>query len=390
MHEFLENAKRIEEDIIRDRRHLHQNPEIYQDLPMTVAYVLKRLKEIGIEGREICKSGVMAEIGGKKPGKTILLRADMDALPMEEESGLEFASCNHYAHTCGHDMHAAGLLGVARMLKEMEDQIAGTVRLMFQPDEEGLTGAQLMIDAGILDGVDAAFGGHVFPGSLEPGMLAILPGYAMASSDRFKITLKGHGGHGSMPHKAVDPINTAVHIFLGLQEIIAREANAIDPTVITVGSFRAGDAPNIIPETAVMEGSIRAKSKEARALARTRLEEVCKGIAAVYRTGCEVTFTGGTPSLYNNPELLEEMIGYAGEIADEIVTMDFAMGSEDFSLLAERVPAVYIGVGAGGQDEVYQLYYNHNPKVQFSESALVYITAVYSYCAVKWLENHKE
>ena len=390
MHEFLENAKRIEETMIKDRRHLHQHPEIYQELPETTAYILARLKEMGIEGREICKSGVMAEIGGKMPGKTILLRADMDALPMQEESGLPFSSQNQHAHTCGHDMHAAGLLGVARLLKDMEDQIDGTVRLMFQPDEEGLTGAQSMIEAGVLKGVDVAFGGHVFPGSLEPGMLAVLPGYAMASSDRFQITLKGHGGHGSMPHKAIDPINTAVHVFLGLQEIIAREADAIDPTVITVGSFRAGDAPNIIPETAVLEGSIRAKSRAARALAKTRLEEVSKGIAAVYRTGCEVVFTGGTPSLYNDPELMAEMAGFAGEIADQVVSMDFAMGSEDFAVLAEHVPAVYIGVGAGGQDEVYQLYYNHNPKVQFSEGALVYIAAVYSYCAVKWLEKHKE
>lgn len=389
MNKYLEKAESIKNEIIEDRRRIHENPEVYDELPETTAYVIARLSKMGVTAKEICKSGIMAEIGGKKPGKTILVRADMDALPMQEESGLSFSSKNEYAHTCGHDMHTAGLLGAARILKDMENEIEGTIRLMFQPDEEGLTGAKAMIDAGILDGVDVAFSGHVFPGTLMPGTIAVLPGYAMASSDRFQIAVKGHGGHGSMPHKAVDPINTGVHIYLGLQEIIAREANAIDPMVITIGSFKAGDAPNIIPERAILEGSIRAKSREGRELAKRRLEELCKGIAAAYGTECEVIFTGGTPPLYNHPDLLKEMKAYAAEIVDGIETMDFAMGSEDFAMVAEQVPAVYIGIGAGGDKEVYTKYYNHNPKVQFSEEALAYISAVYSCCAVKWLENHK-
>lgn len=384
---FLDKAKNIEETIRKDRRTLHQNPEVYDDLPMTANYIKTRLKEMGIESKEISKCGIVAEIGGFKKGKCILLRADMDALPMKEESGLPYTSINDYAHTCGHDLHAAGLLGAAKLLKEHEKEINGTVRLMFQPDEEGLTGAKAMIEAGVLDGVDVAMASHVFPGALKPGYVATHSGYTMASSDRFSIHITGHGSHGSAPHKSIDPINTGVHIYLGLQEIIAREADATDPLVITLGSFRAGDAPNIIPETAVLEGSIRAKTAEGRALAKRRLVEISKGVAKTYGSKCEVTFLGGTSPLYNDPELLDEMSLYLKDITEGIVNLDFQMGSEDFALIAEKVPAVYIAVGAGGEEECYNLYYNHNPKVMFSEDSLVYISAMFAHCATKWLDN---
>lgn len=389
MSNFLEKAKNIEETIKNDRRMIHQNPEVYDDLPLTTKYVKERLKEMGIEAVEICKSGLMAEIGGFHGGKRILLRADMDALPMCEESGLPFSSSNDYAHTCGHDMHTAGLLGAAKLLKEHEKELKGTVRLMFQPDEEGLTGAQAMIDAGILKDVDAAMACHVFPGTLKPGYIAAAPGYTMASSDRFSIKITGHGSHGSTPHKSIDPINTGVHIYLGLQEIIAREANALDPLVITIGSFKAGDAPNIIPETAILEGSIRAKTKESREFAKRRLVEISESVAKTYGTKCEVTYLGGTSPLYNDPELLNEMITYLKDVTKGIETLDFQMGSEDFALVAEQVPGIYLGVGAGGDEDYYQLYYNHNPKVMFSEDSLIYISTLFAHCAAKWLENNK-
>lgn len=390
MNTFLEKAKQLEETIINHRRTLHQNPEVYCDLPKTTEYVMNQLKLMGIEPTEICKSGVTAIIGGKKPGKMILLRADMDALPMKEDSGLPYASQNENAHTCGHDLHTASLLGAAKLLKEYEDQLEGSVKLMFQPDEEGLTGARSMIDAGVLDGVDAAMAFHVFPGDLLPGQIGALPGYAMASSDRFSITITGHGSHGSSPHKAIDPINVGVHIHLGLQEIIAREANATDPLVITVGSFNAGDAPNIIPQTAILEGSIRAKSKESRELAKRRLVEISESVARTYGAKCEVTFIGGTSSVYNDPGLTEELIGYIKDVTTDIVPMEFVMASEDFALIAEKVPGAYFGTGAGGKEDQYQLYYNHNPKVQFNEDSMVYTTALFANCAVKWLENNKE
>lgn len=387
---YLEKAECIYKDMLQDRRMIHANPELGDHLPETTAYVLERLKGMGIEGKAICKSGIMAEIVGKKQGKTILIRADMDALPMREESGLPFASTNGYAHTCGHDMHTAGLLGTARILKGMEAELEGTVRLMFQPDEEALTGANTMIGAGILDGVDVALSGHVFSGSLKPGSIAVSPGYVMASADRFKISVKGSGSHGSTPHKAVDPINTGVHIFLGLQELVARETNAMDPTVITVGSFCAGTAPNIIPELAVMEGSIRAKSREGRSFAKRRLVQLCKGVAAAYGSECEIEFTGGTPAVYNDPELFDTMKGYAAGVVKYVEPMEFTMMSEDFAMVSELIPSVYIGIGAGGDDEVYTRYNNHNPKVRFSEESLIYIGALYAQCAVSWLENQKE
>lgn len=389
MNKYFEASKKIEDIMIKDRRVLHENPEVYHELPMTTKYVMEQLTSMGITPSEICKSGITAIIGGKKPGKTILLRADMDALPMQEETELPFASKNEYAHTCGHDIHTAGLLGAARLLKEHENELAGSVKLMFQPDEEGLTGAQAMIDAGVLEGVDAAIGFHVFPGDLFPGYIAGLPGYAMASADRFSISIKGKGSHGSTPHKSIDPINVGVHIYLGLQEIIAREATATDPLVITIGSFNTGGAPNIIPERAKLEGSIRAKTRESRELAKKRLVEISESVAKTYGATCKVTFLGGAPSLYNDPALTEEFISYMKDIAKDVVPMEFVMGSEDFAFIAEKVPAAYFGTGAGGKEDKYQLYYNHNPKVQFNESSMVYTAALFANCAEKWLENNK-
>ena len=376
------------EEVVANRRYLHEHPEITDELPNTVNFVIQKLKAMGYEPKEICKSGVVALVG-KDLSKTFLLRADMDALPMKEESGLPFASKNGYAHTCGHDLHTAMLLGAARILKEHEDELCGTVKLMFQPDEEALTGGIAMMEAGVLENphVDAAAAIHVFPGDLHTGCIACSPGPVMASSDRFSITVKGHGAHGALPHESIGPITAACHIQISLQEIIAREVNAKEPIVITVGSFHAGDAPNIIPETAVLEGSIRAYSRETREYAKKRLEEIADLTAKKFRAKCTVIFTGGTSPTINDPGLSAELAGYLKDIA-KVIPFQGLMSSDDFSLVCDHVPAVYLALGAGGEEAIYHRGLAHHPTVIFNEDAMKYGVAALVCCAVEWLKNH--
>ena len=224
MNNLLEQAIAIKDDIVAYRRHIHANPEVGTHLPMTTKYVMDQLTEMGYEPKEICDSGIVATIEGPKPGKTFLLRADMDGLPMEETTSCDFAAKNGAMHSCGHDMHTAMLLGAAKLLKQNVDEIEGTVKLVFQPDEEGFTGAKAMIEAGVLQNpkVDAAMAMHVNSGS--PSNLVIAgKGTSIGGCYRFRIVVKGTGCHGAMPELGVDPINIAAHIYTSLQEIISRE-----------------------------------------------------------------------------------------------------------------------------------------------------------------------
>ena len=386
MNQYLQEAEQIKDTIVADRRQIHQNPEVGIELYTTTEYIMKRLKEMGYEPKEICKSGVMASVG-KKGGKTILLRADTDALPMQEDSGLAFQSKNSCAaHTCGHDMHAAMLLGAAKLLKEHESELNGEVRLMFQPDEEALTGAKAMIEAGILEGVDNALALHVMSGKMAPGNVVTAPGVVAASQDRFVIEVTGTGTHGAMPHLGVDPITVGAHILLGLQELIARELDSTTPVVITVGSFQAGDAANIIPQKAVLQGTIRSLSIESRSFAKQRLVEIAELTAKTYRAECSVSFPVETPCNYNNPEFTKQITGYLEEMNIPVIPAPMGMGSEDFAYVAEQVPSTILIVAAGGEEEKYH-YPMHNPKIQFNEDVLPYGTAILVNCAIEVLKG---
>lgn len=389
MNEMLKRAKELEPVLIQDRRTLHREPEVGNHLPKTVAYVVKRLKEMGYEPEEICQGGVVATVG--KPGKTILLRADMDALPMREETDLPFRSINDYGHTCGHDAHTAMLLGAAKLLKEREDSLPGTVKLMFQPDEEGVTGAGDMIRAGVLENpkVDVAFGIHISAGG-KPGSVSYCKGATMASTDRFSITLTGKGGHGAYPQGCIDPINAGAHLVLALQEIIAREVNPSDPAVLTVGSFHGGTAPNIIPDTVVLEGTIRAYDNKVREFVNKRLVEMVEATAKVFRCTGETVFTSSVCPLISDPDITEEYLKYIQDIVspDEIHQGQPVMGSEDFALIAQEVPALFIHLGAEMEDG-QPIYGGHNPKVRFNEKALAYGAALHAYVATRWLEEHQ-
>lgn len=393
MNEIINQAKAIKEDLINIRRTIHSNPEVGAVLPKTKAYVTEKLKEFGYEPMEICESGIVATVKGSKLGKTFLLRADMDALPVKELTECEFKSNNGYMHACGHDMHTAMLLGAAKLLKQNQDKIKGTVKLVFQPDEEGFTGAKKMLKAGVLKNpdVDAAMAMHVHSGTPSNVVLCGL-GTTIAGCNRFRITVKGTGCHGAMPEMGVDPINIAAHIYISLQEIISREISATKSAVVTIGKFCGGEAANIIPEEVIMEGTIRSLDKEVGEFIFNRINDIVTSTAKMFRGQAELIELSSAPPLINNKDLAKEVTSYLKEILGNqsvILYEQGGMGSEDFASYSYEVPSVYLMLGAGSKQE-NSLYGEamHNPKVVFNEDILVTGAAIYAYSAINWLKNN--
>lgn len=394
MNNFIEQAKAIKNDLVKYRRTIHESPEVGDSLPKTKGYVIAVLKELGYEPTEICESGIVATIEGRKEGKTFLLRADMDALPMKEDTECEFKSTNGAMHSCGHDMHSAMLLGAAKLLMENKDKIEGKVKLVFQPDEEGFTGAKKMIKAGILENpkVDAAMAMHVHSGTPSNVVLYGL-GTSIAGCNRFRIVVRGTGCHGALPETGVDPINIASHIYISLQEIISREVSPTEPTVLTIGKFTGGDAPNIIPDEVIMEGTIRSLNKEIGEFIFNRMNEIVKSTAKMFRGDGEVIELSSVPPLANNTDLAKELGGYVKDLVGEQSVVSFeggGMGSEDFASYSYEVPSVYFMLGAGVKQE--NPSYGepmHNSKVMFNEDILATGAAMHAYCAIKWLQNNK-
>lgn len=391
--DYLKRAMEIKEEIIASRRYLHQIPELGMELPKTSAFVVEKLKEMGYEPKLISGYGVTATVGKKTDGKVILLRADMDALPMEEESGLPFAARGKCAHTCGHDLHTAILLGAAKMLKESEEELEGIVKLVFQPGEETLEGAKALIRDGILENpkVDAAMAAHVIP-LLPTGFIGYNKGVVAASADYFIITLKGLGSHGACPQLSVDPINMGVHLHLALQEIISREVNPEEMVVLTVGKFQSGSAGNVIPEKAVLEGTLRTFNEETRKFVLKRIDEVTNGVASTFRGNADINYKGSVSSLKVDPEMAD-IIGQAlKELLGEknvAQTEERMTGSEDFAEIAAKVPSMFFVIGTGSPEEGYR-YGGHHPKVVFNEDCLPIGAAAYAHGAAKWLERVRQ
>ena len=393
MNEIMNQAKEIKEDLINFRRTIHSNPEVGDALPKTKSYVIEKLKEFGYDPKEICESGIVATIEGSEPGKTFLLRADMDALPVKEATECEFKSNNGCMHACGHDMHTAMLLGAAKLLKQNQDQIKGTVKLVFQPNEEGFKGAKNMLKAGVLKNpdVDAAMAMHVHSGTPSNVVLCGL-GTSIAGCNRFRIVVKGTGCHGAMPELGVDPINIAAHIYLALQEIISREISATKPAVVTIGKFSGGEAPNIIPEEVIMEGTIRSLDKEAGEFIFNRMNDIVVSTAKMFRGEAELIELSSVPPLTNDTDLAKEVTSYLKDLLGEKSVVLFeggGMGSEDFASYSYEVPSVYLMLGAGTKQE-NSLYGEamHNPKVVFNEDILVTGAAMHTYAAINWLKNN--
>lgn len=402
MKNLLEEAKKLQKVLICHRRYIHENAEIDVELPTTTKYVIDKLKEMGYEPEEICKSGVVALAGTKKSGKTFLLRADMDALPITEETDETFKSKTNYMHACGHDLHTAMLLGAAKLLKEHEDELDGQVKLMFQPGEEPMVGAKNMIEAGVLKNpkVDAAMMIHSSTGTpVSCGKIVVgTAGIISSASDWFTIKVKGKGGHGASPEAAIDPLNVISHIFIALQTINSREIASSDNATLTIGQIHGGNTSNVIPDTAFLSGTIRTFNKETRAFIKKRLEEISEGVAKAFRAEVTVEYSRSCPSLINNASVLAEFKKYTANLIGEDNIVDLSKaenagtpmmsGSEDFGFITELVPSVMISLATGCIEKGFT-YPHHHPKVKFDESSLYLGSAIYANMAIEWLKNNK-
>ena len=402
---LLQEAEALREQILSQRRWLHQNAETGFDLRTTHSFVKKELEDMGYQPEDCGRAGIVALAGGKKPGKVFLLRADMDGLPIQEESGVEFACRSGNMHACGHDLHTAMLLGAAKLLKDHEEEICGTVKLMFQPAEEIFEGSHDMIEAGLLKNpkVDAALMIHVMAGMPFPAgtVMVSAPGVSAPAADYVEIKVRGKGCHGSMPNTGIDPLTAAAHILIGLQELHSRELAMDDRAVLTIGTMNAGTAANVIPDSVTMGGSIRTFDEETRSMLKKRMAEIAAGIAQAFRTEAEVTFGSGCPTLVNDPELsaccevyVKELLGRGKAFSvAELNAMSGggssskSAGSEDFAYVSQEVPSIMLALASGQPEKGYG-YPQHHPMVKFDEDALAGGSAVYAYTALRWLEDH--
>lgn len=385
-HEFFTEAQKMAEDLVKWRRDLHQMPELGLKLPQTAAYIQERLREMGIKSNCSESSNVVALIGSGEP--CFMLRSDMDALPVEERSGEPFSSSNGNMHACGHDMHAAILLGAAKMLKAREPELKGTVKLLFQSGEEVFGGAVAAMEEGVLENpkVEAAFAAHVFA-SLPFGLVAY-GDKALSSAYGFHIDITGKGAHGSTPEAGVSPINAAVHIYLGLQELIAREVSGMDEVTMTIGQLHSGAAANVIPEKAWMEGTLRTFNKDTAEYLIRRITEMAEKTAEAYRAQAAVKALYNVPMVDNNPELNLEFVESIRELDESLVPEKalHVMGSEDFAFITEKIPAVYMVLGAGVPDKT-RWRAQHNPEIVFNEKVLPTGAAAYAKIAVDYLKK---
>ena len=400
--ELMAEAAVLEPQLQNWRRTLHRHPEVGFDLPKTRALVKQALTEMGYTPQDCGKAGILVLAGGKKPGKTILLRGDMDALPIQEESGVDFASeVPGRMHGCGHDMHTAMMLGAAKLLKAHEEELEGTVKLEFQPAEEIFQGSPDMIANGLLENpkVDAAVMFHVLAGMPLPSGMVLVPGggITMASCEQYHITVHGKGGHGSMPEACIDPVTAAAHIHIALQEINSREMDPHSFGVFTTGRFQAGAASNVIPDTAEMWGTIRTIDPENKVgeLIQKRMTEIAQGVATAYRCTAEVGFSDYCPCMVVDHALAGNAMTYMTELVGQ-GAMDMSKltggkpggGSEDFAFVSHEVPTVSMFLSAGNAKEGYA-YGQHHPKVKFDDSILYEGSAAYSWFALRWLSEHK-
>ncbi len=403
--DLLAAARAIQDDVVAIRRRIHRHPEIGLDLPATQAVVLEELAKLGIEGRRgTALSSVVAVIEGAQPGATVLLRGDMDALPLSEETGLDFASeVDGTMHACGHDTHVAMLLGAARLLQERRADLAGRVILMFQPGEEGLGGAKTMIDEGLLEAASGPGAGTAAGGGARPsgalaihistryasGEIQLRPGPEMAATDVIRITVRGRGGHASAPHTALDPIVVAAEIVLALQAMVTRRVDVFDPAVVTIAQITAGTTNNIVPETAFLFGTIRSLSEATRADVRAGVRRVAEGIAAAHGATAEVDLEAGYPVTVNDPDFSAFVMATAADLLGPERVRELQapiMGAEDFSYVLQEVPGAmaFLGAAPAGIDPASGPQ-NHSNRVVFDEAALATGVALYAAVAIRHL-----
>lgn len=398
MNWIMDEAKALQEELVTHRRWLHAHAEVGFDLIQTNKYVAQELEKMGIHPQECGKAGLVATLGKKTSGKTILLRADMDALPIPEESGVEFSCRSGSMHACGHDLHTTMLLGAAKLLKQHEEELPGQVKLMFQPAEEVFEGSKDMIEHGVLEEPkpDAALMIHVTAATPMPSGMVIVcpPGVSAPAADYFTITVQGKGCHGSAPQNGIDALSAASHILLALQEIHARELAPSEEVVLTIGTFHGGTAPNVIADTATLAGTIRTYSEQTRSFLKERMTSISKSVAEAYRASAAVEFGSGCPTLVNDKALgaqiydsLKELLGANMVLnAADLGTSMRGGGSEDFAYVSQQVPSLMLALAAGQPQNGYP-YPQHHPRVLFDESVLCTGAAAFTCAAFDFLKK---
>lgn len=388
-------CKDLQDYIVKLRRDLHQIPELGLILPETAQYVTNVLDELEIPYVKSQKdSSIVATIQGGKPGKTIALRADMDALPIREDTGVCYASKHEGCmHACGHDTHMAMLLGAAKVLKAHQAELQGTVRLLFQTAEELSRGAEIVVAEGGVDGVDAVFGTHIgtiIDKTIPSGNVIVTPGCCMASFDKFVVKVKGVGCHGSTPEKGVDPVNIAAHIILALQAINSREFSATCPTVLTIGSIHGGSQYNVIPNEVTLEGTIRCLEESVRQKMARRIGEISAATAAAFGGSVDYEMIWGAPPVINDPEMAALAADCAKLVVgeDKVVTKVPApnMGGEDFAYYLEKVPGAFMFLSSSNPEKHTDVSH-HNPKFNVDEDVLWIGSAVFVSITEKFLNN---
>lgn len=394
MNRFLEEAMEIKDEIIANRRHIHRRPELGFDLPETIEFVATQLESYGYEPKKL-GGGLTCTVGtGASP--VLLLRADMDALPQQEDSGVEYSSeIDGVCHSCGHDCHTAMLLGAAKILKKHEEELQGTVKFMFQPAEELLKGSERMIDEGILENppVDAAMGFHINTGKCgnydtHPGNVIFAENKMMPSADEFHIKVIGKAAHGSTAFAGVSAAHIAANIISALQQMPILETAYNDDIIMAIGSVESGNVSNVIPDSALIKGNMRAYTQEKRDFMKKRITEISEGIAKTWRGEATVEFPFGVAANVNDRELTKEMREYLEEVVNVEIISPIA-GSEDFANLGLHVPTFFANVGCGSPDDGYE-YSMHNPKMRIDEDGLPYGTAAHCQCAFEYLAHHSK
>ena len=382
--DYLKLSKKIEEEIIENRRKLHESAEVGFETPKTLAFIEQKLKEYGYEIENLGGAGVRVCIN--KGEERILLRADIDGLPIQEKTGVSFACKSGNMHACGHDLHAAILLGVAKILKENESKLSRSIDLFFQVAEETLEGASVAITNGLLRDkkLSCALTLHVIVGTEFDSGCAIIPtaGVTAPSADYFKIKIKGKSCHGSAPQDGVDATLVAAHLLLALEELISREVGGRGLAVMTIGKLNSGRAGNVLSDSAVLEGTLRTLDEKIRELLKERLVELSKSMAKSFRARASVEFTSGCPSLLIDDEVSKKLetatrkaLGSERVIDFEDLPKGGLGGSEDFAYISREIPSATFGLCAGKRSDGYE-YPLHHPKTYFDESALVYGCAV--------------
>lgn len=386
-----ELAEKYDGYIVEKRRYFHQHPELSWEEVNTTNVIESELKAMGIETKRYSKTGVTGMIRGGKSGKTLALRADIDALPIQENADVPFRSCNPgKMHACGHDCHTAMLLGAAKILTEIRDDLKGNVKLLFQPAEEAGNGAGYFVREGVMDGVDAVMGMHIF-GTMPASKINAEPGSRMAAASSFKITVKGVAAHGSTPHMGVDAVAAASAIVMNLQAFVSRLNDPLSPLVVTVGTIHGGDRFNIIPQKVVMEGTLRTFSQKTAREAESIILKIAQQTASVYGATAELEYNKFTDPVANDDGLLNRIAHDAAvELygKESLIPVEKLTGSEDFCYYLEKAPGFFAFLGCSNP-EIGAVYGNHNDRFKVDEDALHHGSAYYAQFAANYLRAAK-